>query len=158
VRNKWTCGWDGNWFYCKVLSEQVADVREKGNYPLRSMMIPLNYLTDAPFDCGLGDVNVVAFTKATSIIGGHDAIEEFLVCSIWLLSEKCEFEVETKETPLSMVMVPMLKVTLTISSYKSEAAFKTRIINTANLLFGNYNVTKHNAYTGLRHGRFNHVF
>jgi hypothetical protein len=31
MRNKWTSGRDGNWFYCKVLTEQMADVRGKGN-------------------------------------------------------------------------------------------------------------------------------
>jgi hypothetical protein len=29
LRNKWTSGWDGNWFYCKVPSEPMADVQGK---------------------------------------------------------------------------------------------------------------------------------
>jgi hypothetical protein len=47
------------------------------------------------------DVNVVAYTETTSIIGGCDIVEEFLACGIWPLHEKFEFEVEMKETPLS---------------------------------------------------------
>jgi hypothetical protein len=61
-----------------VPSEQVAEVRGKGSYPLRSTMIHFEYLTDAPFECGPGDVNVAAFMEATSIIVGRDVVEEFL--------------------------------------------------------------------------------
>jgi hypothetical protein len=42
----------------------------------------------------------VAFIEVTSIIGGCNVVEEFLACDIWPLSEKCEFEVEMKDTPL----------------------------------------------------------
>jgi hypothetical protein len=48
MRNKWTSGWDGNWFYCRVYVEQTADTRGKGNYLLSSMMAPLNHLMEAP--------------------------------------------------------------------------------------------------------------
>jgi hypothetical protein len=62
--------------------EQIADVRGKGSYPLRSVMSQLDYLIDALFECCPADMNVVAFAKAASIIGGRDAMEEFLVCSV----------------------------------------------------------------------------
>jgi hypothetical protein len=44
-------------------------------------------------------MNVAAFTKAASIIGGHNTAEEFLAYNIWLLT-KCEFEVKTNETSI----------------------------------------------------------
>jgi hypothetical protein len=116
VRNKWTSGWDSNWFYCKVPTEQVADVREKGNYLLSSIMTQLNYLLDALFECDPEDRNVLAFIEASSIIGGHDTVEEFLAYGMWPLSKKIGFEVETKGTPLSKVVVPMLKATPTIGA------------------------------------------
>jgi hypothetical protein len=53
-----------------------------------AMMTPLEYLTDAPFECGPGDANVAAFIEATSIIRGHDVVE-FLAYGIWPLNEKC---------------------------------------------------------------------
>jgi hypothetical protein len=121
-------------------------------------MTLLNYLTDAPFECDPEDVNVAAFAEATSIIGACDTMEEFLACGMWPLSEKFGFEVETREMPLTKVMVPMLKVTPTIGAQESEAAFDKRIVNAANLLVGNYNIIEHNAYKGLRHGQLNHVF
>jgi hypothetical protein len=49
-------------------------------------MTPLDYLSDVPFECGLGDVNVAAFTEVTSIIGGRNVVEEFPACGIWSLS------------------------------------------------------------------------
>jgi hypothetical protein len=152
VRDKWTSDRASNMFYCKVPLEQVADVRGKGNYPLRSMMSQLEYLIDAPFKCDLEDVNMAAFAEATSIIRGHDVVEEFLACGIWPLSKSCEFDVEKKETPLSNVMVPMPKVNPIIAKEESEAAFEARIIATTNLLVDNYCIIEHNAYTRLQNG------
>jgi hypothetical protein len=103
-------------------------------------MTLLDYLSDVPFECGLGDVNVAAFTEVTSIIGGRNVVEEFPACGIWSLSERCDLEVETKETPLSKVVVLKSKVTPVIGMKDSEATFETHIINAANLLVGNYNV------------------
>jgi hypothetical protein len=68
MRNKWTSGWARNWFYCNVPSEQKANVRGKGTYPLRLVMTLLEYLTDAPYECGPVDVNVVAFIEVAAII------------------------------------------------------------------------------------------
>jgi hypothetical protein len=92
------------------------------------MMTLLNYLSDVSFEGGPGDVNVAAFTEVASIIRGRDAVEEFLACSIWPLSEKCDFEVEMKEAPLSKVIVPMLKVTAVIGMKESGATFEMRIV------------------------------
>jgi hypothetical protein len=61
-------------------------------------------LVDAPFECSPEDVNVKAFIEATSIISGRDAVEQFLAYGIWPLNESCDFEVETKETPLLKVL------------------------------------------------------
>jgi hypothetical protein len=130
----------------------VADVQGKGNYPLRSTMALLDYLTDPPLECDPGDVNMEAFADLASVIRGRDAVEEFLACGIWPLSESCEFEVERKETPFSKVIVPMSKVTPIIWKQESEAAFQAWIVATANLLVGNYCVTEHNTYTGFWHG------
>jgi hypothetical protein len=86
TRNKWTNGWDGNWFYYRVSVEQKADVRGKGSYQLSSTMTRLNYLTEVPSSCDLEDGNFAAFIELTSIIGGHDVVEEFLACGLWLVA------------------------------------------------------------------------
>jgi hypothetical protein len=85
----------------------LADTRGKGNYLLSSTMTQLDHLIEAPSECGLEDANFLAFVDVTSIIGGRNAVEEFLACGLWPLSEKIGFPVERKESPLSKVMVPM---------------------------------------------------
>jgi hypothetical protein len=82
MRNKWMSEWDGNCFYCWVPTEQMADGRGKGNYPLSSTMTQLNYLMEAPSDCGPEDPNFVAFVEVTSIIGGRNTVEEFVACGL----------------------------------------------------------------------------
>jgi hypothetical protein len=116
------------------------------------MMIQLNYLMEAAFECGPDDAIVVAFVEVASIIGGCDAVEEFLACGMRPLSEKFGFEVETKETPLSKVVVLMPQVTPIIGAQELRVAFEARILNAASLLVGNHNIAKHNADKGLRHG------
>jgi hypothetical protein len=158
TRNKWTSGWDGNLFYCRVPVEQKAVVQGKGCYPLSSTMTRLNYLTEAPSCCGSEDANFATFVEVTSIFRSRDLVKEFLASGLWPLSEKFGFKMETKESPLSKVVVPMPQVDTAIRTGESGAEFEARIMNAANLLVGNYNVVEHNAYQELRHGRLNHVF
>jgi hypothetical protein len=67
-----------------------------------------NYQREDTTSCGPEDPNFTAFIKVTSLIGGHDAVEEFLACGLWPLGQQFGFLVETKESPLSKVLVPML--------------------------------------------------
>jgi hypothetical protein len=63
-----------------------------------------------------------------------------------------------KESPLSKVMVLMLKITAAIREWKSKAKFVARVENATNLLVGKYNIVEHKAYQGLQHGRLNRIF
>jgi hypothetical protein len=96
--------------------EQKADVRGKGSYLLSSMVTLLDNLMEARSSCGLEDTNFVAFIEATSIIGGCNAVEEFLACGMWPLGKKFGFTVETQESLMSKVMVPMPQVTAGIEA------------------------------------------
>jgi hypothetical protein len=98
-------------------------------------MTRLNYLTETP-SCGLDDANFAAFIEVTSIIGGCDAMEEFLASGLLPLSEKFGFNVETKESPLSKVVVPMPQVDAVIGSEESRAEFEACNMNSTNLLRG----------------------
>jgi hypothetical protein len=68
-------------------------------------MMELNYLMEVPSSCGPEDANFMAFVNVTSLIEGRDAVEQFLTCGLWSLDEQFGFWVETKESPLSKVMV-----------------------------------------------------
>jgi hypothetical protein len=114
TRNKWTSGWDGNWFYCRVPLEQKPDSSGQRTYPLGSKMTKMNYLTEVPSSCGLENTNVAAFIEATSLIGGRVVMEEFLASDLWPLGQQFGFQVERKEPPLSKVLVPMPQITAAI--------------------------------------------
>jgi hypothetical protein len=115
-------------------------------------MTRLNYLAEAPSSCGLEDADFAAFIEATSIIRGRDDVEEFLASGLWPLSKKFGFKVETKESPMSKVVVLKPQVNTAIGTKESGAEFEARIVNAVNLLVGNYNVAEHNTYQGLGHG------
>jgi hypothetical protein len=49
--------------------------------------ITLDYVMEVPHSCTGDDTDALAFEEATKIIGGCDAVKEFLVCGIWPLSD-----------------------------------------------------------------------
>jgi hypothetical protein len=55
-------------------------------------------------------------------------------------------------------VVPKPQVTSVIGAQGLGSTFEARIVITACLLVGNYNIVDHNAYEGLHHGRLNRVF
>jgi hypothetical protein len=121
-------------------------------------MSALDYLMEMPHSCAVDNVNVLAFEEATKFIRRRDAVEEFLACGIWPLSDDWDFKVEKIESPLSKVIVPMPKVTAIIAGKEMWATFEARITSATNHLVGNYGTTKHRACaTQLLHDRLNHV-
>jgi hypothetical protein len=75
VRNKWTSGWDDDWFSYRVPMEQTTDVRDNGIYPLSCTMILLDYSMGVTFECGPGGANVAAFIEAARIIWVRSTVE-----------------------------------------------------------------------------------
>jgi hypothetical protein len=73
-------------------------------------MTPLNHQTEVPSSCRPEDA---AFIEATSLIRGCNVVEEFVACALWPLGKQFDFEVDTKESPLSMVIVSMPRNTTT---------------------------------------------
>jgi hypothetical protein len=114
MRNKWTSGWDGNWFYCWVPSEQKADSPSQRTYPLSSKVTKMNHLMVVPSSCGLEDANIATFVEVTSLISGCDVVEEFLASDLQPLGQQFGFQLEIKESPLSKVLVLMLQITTAI--------------------------------------------
>jgi hypothetical protein len=70
-------------------------------------MTPLVYQMDVSSSCSPEDADFAAFVEATSLIGNHNAMEEFLASGLWPLGQQFGFDVETKESPLSKVIVLM---------------------------------------------------
>jgi hypothetical protein len=62
---------------------------------------------DISSSCSPEDDDFAAFVEATSLIGGRDAVEEFLASGLRPLGRCFGFLVEMKESLLSKVIVPM---------------------------------------------------
>jgi hypothetical protein len=152
MRNKWTSGWDGHWFYCRVPLVEGKDFKGPRTYPLSSQTIRLTYEMDASSSCDFEDADFKAFVDATSLIGGLDAVEEFLARDLSPLGRRFGFLVETKESPLSKIILPMPQISTAIAERESPAKFVACIEKASNELVFWYNLAEHNAYQGLRHG------
>jgi hypothetical protein len=128
------------------------DFKGPRTYPLSSQMIRLTYEMDVSSSCDFEDADFKAFMDATSLIGGLDAVEEFLACDLSPLGRRFGFLVETKESPLSKIILSMPQISTAIAERESPAKFVTCIEKASNELVGWYNLAEHNAYQGLHHG------
>jgi hypothetical protein len=71
-------------------------------------MTELIFLKDSPFECLDAEIRDATFIKATRIIGGRDAMEEYLARGPFPLSVSFGLgEVADGETPVSKLSAPM---------------------------------------------------
>jgi hypothetical protein len=159
MKNKWSSGWVKDWFYYRVpihLSEAVC----KGIHFLHSQMTSLDYLMELTHIYVEDDVNDRAFIRVTTNIGGHDVVEEYLVCGVWPLSATWDLsDVEEAEAPLLKVMVPLPKVFAMKGSKEKDHEFVMRVCVGANKLVGSYGLMEHQAcMSQIRNGCLKHVF
>jgi hypothetical protein len=103
IKNKWLSGQTKSWFYCRVPSRRCSG-GGKSVYVLHSWMGKLDYVIELEVECPDNDPNDDAFIRATTTIGGHDAVEEYVACKIYPLAASFSF----KSAPLGMT--PMSKV------------------------------------------------
>jgi hypothetical protein len=109
VKNNWFGGWTRAWFYCKVhLLQSPSLLRGKSVYALHSCMTTLDFSMDPPFECVDDDSEDIAFVHVMCLIGGWDAVEEYLACRLFSLLVGFSFREITKgETPVSKVRLPL---------------------------------------------------
>jgi hypothetical protein len=81
---------------------------------LHSSMSPLDISTDHMFDCADDDSGGVAFVRATSLIGGQNAVKEYLACGLFLLLVSFSLgEIADGEVRVSKITVPLPEFPLT---------------------------------------------
>jgi hypothetical protein len=85
-------------------------------------------------------------------------VEEFLASGLWPLGRCFVFSLETNESLLSKVILPMPRIGTAIGEQESGAKLASHIEKAANELVGRYNLVEHKAYKGLHHGQLNRVF
>jgi hypothetical protein len=67
-------------------------------------MTPLDFSTEPPFECTYDDSRDVPFVHTTCLIGAQDAVEEYLACRMFPLSDCFGFtKIADGETPVSKV-------------------------------------------------------
>jgi hypothetical protein len=74
IKNNWSLGWMKAWFYYRVPCRRSSE-GEKNMFALWLWMSALDYSMEPAADFPHNDVNDAAFMRATTTIGGHDAVE-----------------------------------------------------------------------------------
>jgi hypothetical protein len=71
-------------------------------------MSKLDYAVEPDIECSDNDLNDAAFIRATSTVGGHNAIEEYVACKMYPLDVGFDFKsVPLGMTPISRVETPL---------------------------------------------------
>jgi hypothetical protein len=71
-------------------------------------MSKLDYAVEPDIECSDNDLNDAAFIRATSTVGGHNAIEEYVTCKMYPLDVGFDFKsVPLGMTPISRVETPL---------------------------------------------------
>jgi hypothetical protein len=147
IKNKWSEGWMRAWFYCKVsLLRCPNPMQGKSVYVLPSIMAPLDFSIDPSFECADDDFRDLAFVHATGLIGGWDAVEEYLACGLFPLSASFGFiEIADGETPMSKVTLPLPKLPSAKLDGETDDHFLAKVeLGTENVL-GSYSHAEHDA-------------
>jgi hypothetical protein len=145
VKNKWSAGWIRAWFYCKVPLLRSPH-RGKSVFTLCLSMTPLDFTTEPSFECANGDSSDAAFVHDVSLIGGRDAVEEYLACRMFPLLANFGFaEIMDGETPVSKVVVPLPEFPLARFEGESNDCFLARVELDAENMVGSYGRAEHDA-------------
>jgi hypothetical protein len=105
---------------------------------LHSYMTELEYLMEPPYNCTDDDVNDKGFVHATTRIGGHDAIEEFMPVKFG--------EVVEAKAPISKVVAPLPKFVATKRDGEGDEQFVLKVAERADKLVGRYTQKENQAY------------
>jgi hypothetical protein len=109
-------------------------------------MTPLDFTTEPPFECANDDSGDAAFVCVASLIGGQDAVEEYLACGMLPLSANFGFtEIVDGETPMSKVVVLLPEFPLTRFEGQSNDYFLVRVELDAENVVGSYSRAEHDA-------------
>jgi hypothetical protein len=109
-------------------------------------MTPLYFTIEPSFECANGDSSDAAFVHDVSLIGGQDAIEEYLAYRMFPLLANFGFaEIMDGETPVSKVVVPLPEFPLARFEGESNDCFLARVELDAENMVGSYGRAEHDA-------------
>jgi hypothetical protein len=143
--------WSSNWFYVKVDMSSVPGY-EGPAHPFSAPIEALSAISTASYNhraTGIRNCES-AFHLASTIIGGHDIIEEFTAAQVWPISygwastEVVNFNVnwEAQEVPFS-------RFGLQLRDDQSTDDLMTEVENKVNAMIGKYTMNEYKAYKNL---------
>jgi hypothetical protein len=115
-------------------------------YHLHSHLCSMDFRTEPPFDCDNADLGDTASVRATKFIGGQDAMEEFVACSMHPVATGVDFDkVATLVTPVSKLKVPLPKFVAVRKNDEDDVQFFARVELEAEGIMGSYTHPEHEA-------------
>jgi hypothetical protein len=157
-----TDDWNSYWFYLKVNMSEVPGYAGP-THPLSCPIAPLSAVNTAEFNhraVGIRNCES-AFHLASTILGGRDIIEEFVVARIWPISSGwAPTEIVYFNVNWAAQEVPFPKFGIKLQEGQSTDAFMIEIEKRVNLMIGEYTMNEYKAYKALvKHKkRINRVF
>jgi hypothetical protein len=157
-----TDDWNSYWFYLKVNMSEVPGY-EGPAYPLSSPIAPLTAVNTAEFNhraVGIRNCES-AFHLASTILGGHDIVEEFVAARVWSISSGwAPTEIVYFNVNWATQEVPFPKFGIKLREGQSADAFMIEVEKKVNLMIGEYTMNEYKAYKALvKHKRrINRVF
>jgi hypothetical protein len=130
-------------------------------YALRLDMCVLDFVTEPSFECINNDDGGATFFCATRSIGGWDAVEEYMACGLFPLSDSFGLgEVEDGEMPVSKTTLPLLEFPFAGFPEETDDRFRARVELAVENVVGSYAGGEHDSCIAAvpNEGRLNQVF
>jgi hypothetical protein len=125
-------------------------------------MSMLDYVVEPDVECPDDDPNDVAFVRTTAIIGGQDAVEEFVACKMYHLASGFGFmDVTIDTTHVSKVQTPLPVFPMGAVSVENASCLLAEVETKAERILGSFGPKEYDALSmeNLPNGgRLNHVF
>jgi hypothetical protein len=122
----------------------------------------LDFMVELEVDCPDSDANDVAFVWATTTIGGHDAVEEFVACRVYPLLALFGFgDVSVGMTIVSKVETPLPVFPVEAISTEASSHFLATVEMNAKKILGSYGPREHEVCMAVKlpsGGHLNRVF
>jgi hypothetical protein len=131
-------------------------------YALHLWISALDYIVEPEVECPDNDVNDAAFVRATTTIGGRDAVEEFVACRMYPLASSFGFrDVMVGMTAVSKVKTQLPLFPVELASTEGAGCFLVNVKVDAERVLGSFRLMEYNALVTAKlpnNGRLNRVF
>jgi hypothetical protein len=110
-------------------------------------MTSLDFMMEDSFECSDENSGDIIFVRAMGLIGGREAVEEYLAFGMFPLSANFDFiGIVDGETPVSKIVVPLPEFPLArLEGESNDHFFLERVELEAQIVVGSYICEEHDA-------------